>query len=213
MKKTISDVSLLDLIPFNFKDDPDTLNILKSIDHMLSRFLKNILEVILFDRIDELEEWKVDELSQDLHVDYYRSDLSIEQKRELVRTSLMTHRTKGTPFAVETIAKILFGEGEIQEWFEHGGDPYSFKVSTTGDLKNTNDYNKVIEAINIYKNLRSWLAGLIFKREDIKKLHVADISKRKTTHILNMAIVNIPEESILNNSGIVSREYRKIKVR
>lgn len=213
MKKTISELSLLDLTPFNFKDEVDTLNILKSIDYMLSRFLQNIPETILFDRIDELEEWKVNELSQDLHIDYYRSNLAIEQKRELVKTSLLTHRTKGTPFAVETIAKILFGEGKVQEWFEYEGDPYSFKVTTTGDLKDTDDYNNVIEAINMYKNLRSWLTGLIFKRESINNLYVGNISKRKNMHVLNMAVINIPTENILNSSGIMFREYRKIKVK
>ena len=66
MKKFISDVSLLDLIPFNFKGNEETENIVKTIDFMLrERFIKKIPEVILMDRIDKLEEWKVDELALD----------------------------------------------------------------------------------------------------------------------------------------------------
>ena len=35
------------------------------------RFIKKIPEVILLDRIEQLEEWKVNELFAELHVDYY----------------------------------------------------------------------------------------------------------------------------------------------
>ena len=213
MKKFISDVSLLDLIPFNFKDDEDTLYILKSIDHILRKFIANIPEVILLDRINELEEWKVDELALDLHVDYYREDLDIEQKRELIKTSLLTHRTKGTPFAVEMISTILFGAGKVQEWFEYSGQVARFKITTAGDLKDEKDFQKVIEVINIYKNLRSWLDSLTFKRDDQSNLYFGHISKRKNVYILNSAIINIPDEVIENNLGITTQELRKIRLK
>ena len=184
MKKFIDDVSLLDLIPFNFKNDEDTLNVLKSINYMLKKFIQNIPEVILFDRIDELEEWKIDELALDLHVDYYKSDLQIQQKKELLKTSLITHRTKGTPFAVEKITSILFGNGEVKEWFEFGGNPGEFKVTTQGELETIEDYYKVIEAINEYKNVRSWLKAISFERKSIDQLHYGTVSVIRNKVIL-----------------------------
>ena len=165
MKKFISDVSLLDLIPFNFKGNEETENILKTIDFILrERFIKKIPEVILMDRIDKLEEWKVDELALDLHVDYYKSDLPLKKKKELVKTSLLTHRTKGTPFALEVITTILFERGEVQEWFEYDGDPYKFRISTLDSVTDPESLKEIIESIFAVKNVRSWLDSIAMLR-------------------------------------------------
>ena len=75
MKKFISDVSLLDLIPFNFKGNEETENILKTIDFMLrERFIKKIPEVILMDEptsaLDPISTSKIEDLAMELKKDY-----------------------------------------------------------------------------------------------------------------------------------------------
>ena len=211
--KKIYDVSLFDFIPFNFKGDKETEYIIKTVDYLLrERFIKKIPEVILLDRIEQLEEWKVNELFAELHVDYYNKNVSIEQKRELIKTSLITHRTKGTPFALKIITEILFKNSKVMEWFDYDGEPYKFKISTQSDLKNQEDYDQTIQAIEIYKNARSWLESIIFNRADNMELYEAHLSQKKIKTILNMIDLEFPVENTKNHTGIAIFEYRKIHV-
>ena len=72
--KRIYDVSLFDFIPFNFKGDKETEYIIETIDYLLrERFIKQIPEVILLDRVEQLEDWKINELFAEFHVDYYNA--------------------------------------------------------------------------------------------------------------------------------------------
>ena len=212
--KKIHDVSLFDFIPFNFTGDEETDYIIETLDFLLrERFIAKIPEVILLDRVEQLEEWKVNELFAELHVDYYNKNVSIEQKRDLIKTSLLTHRTKGTPFALKIITDILFKNGNVAEWFDYGGDPYKFKISTQSDLKNQEDYDQTIQAIEIYKNARSWLESIIFNRTDEMELYEAHLSQKKIKSVLNMIELEFPLENTRNHTGIATFEYRKMNVR
>lgn len=212
--KKIYDVSLFDFIPFNFKDDKETVYIIETIDYLLKeRFIKKIPEVILLDRVDRLEEWKINELFSEFHVDYYNKNVSVEQKRELIKTSLLTHRTKGTPFALKIITDILFKNGKVMEWFDYEGEPYRFKISTQSDLKNQDDYEQTIQAIEIYKNARSWLESIIFNREDNMELYEAHIGQKRIKTVLNMIEIEFPVEKITTNAGMATFEYRKSHIK
>ncbi|ACZ07801.1 Bacteriophage P2-related tail formation protein [Sebaldella termitidis] len=212
--KRIYDVSLFDFIPFNFKGDKETEYIIETIDYLLrERFIKQIPEVILLDRVEQLEDWKVNELFAEFHVDYYNKNVSIEQKRELIKTSLLTHRTKGTPFALKIITDILFKNGKVMEWFDYDGDPYKFKISTQSDLKNQDDYDQTIQAIEIYKNARSWLESIIFNRTDDMELFEAHLSQKKVKTVLNMIELEFPVENTKNHTGIATFEHRKMEIR
>ena len=201
--KKIYDVGLFDFIPFNFKDDKETVYIIETIEYLLQeRFINKLPETILMDRIDQLEEWKINELFSELHVDYYNKNISIEQKRELIKTSLLTHRTKGTPFALKIITDILLKDGNVLEWFEYDGDPYKFKIKTESSLKNQEDYEEIIQAIEIYKNTRSWLESLLFTRDSEMELYEIHIEQKKIKAVLNMADIELPIERLKNNSGI-----------
>ena len=53
--KRIYDVSLFDFIPFNFKGDKETEYIIETVDYLLrERFIKQIPEVVLLDRVEQL---------------------------------------------------------------------------------------------------------------------------------------------------------------
>ena len=149
----------------------------------------------------------------EMHVDYIDENLNKEQKIDLIKESLLNHMIKGTPAAVENVCSIIVGNAKVTEWFEYNGDPGYFRVSTLGSLQSEEDYKRVIEVINTYKNLRSWLDNLTFKREDKSNLYFGHISKRKNVYILNSAIINIPDEIMVNNLGIVTQELRKIRLK
>jgi len=156
MSKDIYSVSLLDMMPQSLLDDPFIRAMAKALDPELKAISSEIELCLLYQRIDYLPEKIVDHLAWQLHVDFYEPDLTLQQKRELVKTSIPWHRHKGTKWAVEQVASIIFRNARVTEWFEYGGDPYYFRVVldwANGHIK----LDQLIRVVNATKNERSWL--------------------------------------------------------
>ena len=195
--KLLNDVSLLDLVPQSLLNDKNSKKILESIDWSVKKqYQDNITKFNIMSRIRTLSEKKIEELLLQFHVDYVDDKLTLAQKQELVTNSIQNHMIKGTPKAVQNICNILFEYSEVKEWFEYGGRPYYFKVSTiAGSITSMEDYQRILLAINSYKNVRSWLDGLHFIREQKSNLYVGQINKYKITYNLGCTDISIPNES------------------
>lgn len=105
----------------------------------------------------------VDLLAKELRTQYYSDALELDVKRGLVRNTLIWYMTAGTPAAVEELVGIVFGEGEVSEWFEYGGKPYWFKIKTNAIL--TEDMNTFFsDMIRRVKNTRSHIEAIEIHR-------------------------------------------------
>ncbi|TGV01264.1 phage tail protein I, partial [Mesorhizobium sp. M00.F.Ca.ET.186.01.1.1] len=127
----IYSVSLADILPENLKADPQVQALAEAITPELQVIAQAINECLLLPRLDELPEDIVDLLAWQYHVDFYDSSLPLEKKRELVKQANTTHRYKGTPWAIDKVVSTAFDEAVVSEWFEYGGEPGYFKVTTT----------------------------------------------------------------------------------
>ena len=110
----------------------------------------------------------MDLLAWQLHVDFWDPDASLTVKRDIIKNSIPWHRRKGTPSAVEEGVPYAVDEitnMTVSEWFDYGGDPYKFKVSTSDSMDLADLLTRCVAAINILKNTRSWLDSLIIDRD------------------------------------------------
>ena len=116
----------------------------------------------IYARIDALPEDLLDILAYDFKVDWWDYNYTVEQKRQTLKDSFMVHKHLGTKFAVETAISAIYPETTVQEWFEYGGDPYTFRLSidATDVAVNTAKHQRVLELAEYYKNLRSHLDGV-----------------------------------------------------
>ena len=120
--------------------------------------------------IDSLPEQILDILAVEMRTPYYREEMDIEVKRRIIKRTLMWHLTAGTPGAVEELVAAVFGEGEVKEWFEYGGEPYRFKIVTNALL--TEDMNAYFsEMIQIVKNIRSHIEVIEIHRTVEQELY------------------------------------------
>lgn len=172
MSKDLCNVNWLDLIPPSIVNDPQVQAISAAVTPQLQEVSQSIRECIILARLDELQEEVVDLLAWQYHVDFYDSDLSIHQKRNLVRTSIDAHRHKGTPYAVELVVKAILDDAIVQEWFEYGGEPYFFRVIKINGQITADMYPRLKKAVDTVKNTRSWLEGVSFSRSVNSKLYL-----------------------------------------
>ena len=168
-------LSILDIIPPNLKSDSKILAAAQALDVELQRTAKDIKEAILIARIDELDDEKLDLLAWQLHVDSWNDNISIETKRELVKNSFSIHKTKGTPYAVEKLITTLFDEGYVEEWYEYGGQPYTFRVITNNSAVTNERAEEFIKTLNSVKNLRSWLDKVVITQAENLDIYFAGV--------------------------------------
>lgn len=172
----VYEVSLLDLLPVNLKQDPDIIAAAKALDKQYLLTVNEVNKVILMPNIDNITDQNLlDLLAWENHVDFYDATLPVETKRELIKKSPMLHRIKGTPAAVEELITTLFDEGRVEEWFEYGGAPYTFRVITNNPAVTNERAQEFILALNSVKNLRSRLETVIIEQKESMNLYFAGI--------------------------------------
>lgn len=200
---TVQDLKLTDIAAKSTLTDKTTKWIYESIDYAIKQQKNRIISKFFLD-IDKLSETEIDYLLWEYHVDYVGENASLENKRELVKIAVIAHFNKGTLGSVKAICKILFGNAEIKEWFEYGGRPGYFKISTLGELKDEKDYLKVLDVVNEYKNERSWLEALTFDRTAEFGKHIGIFSEKQIINILNERNFELPWMEQQLNEGIVN---------
>ncbi|PWK16054.1 phage tail protein I [Tumebacillus permanentifrigoris] len=159
--RSLLDIHLLELVPPNLRRDSDVEALAEAINQQLLAITQAIPTVAILQSLDSLSAEMVDELAWQFHVDFYDPTLPIEQRRELVKKSLAWHRRKGTPAAVEELITTLFGEGHVEEWFDYGGAPFSFRVHTNNKSVTQERALEFTRAVNSVKNARSILEKVV----------------------------------------------------
>ncbi len=155
--KDVTQIKFVDLLPESIKQDEQVIAAAKALDNELQTIIEATRKLAFLETLDEQPEEIVDELAWQRHVDFYKPDLPLEQKKALVKNSKIMHMRKGTPAAVEDLIAAVFGEGKVVEWFEYGGEPYHFKVVTNDYTLANERSEEFIKALNTVKNARSWL--------------------------------------------------------
>lgn len=164
MNNTIYNFDLTRTLPPSLKNDPKIIALSKIIADELSKNNALISKNIIYARIDELNEETLDVLAYDLHVDWYDYGYPIEAKRAVIKDSVKVHKRLGTKFAVETALGDLYPKTYIEEWFEYGGKPFTFRVVL--DVTNsrvTAEYFSIIKTVNFYKRLSAHLESLVYQ--------------------------------------------------
>ena len=163
---TIDDLDLTDIAAKSTLNDETTLWIYESINFAIKN-KHNAIKRKFFLELSELNDMELDFLMWEYHVDYIGSDITRETKIKLIKRSIFSHFNKGTVGGIKEICEILFnGNVEITEWFKYGGNPGYFKVNTDGNLSDYEGYKKIIEVVEQYKNIRSWLEGIRLLRKE-----------------------------------------------
>lgn len=72
-------------------------------------------------------------LAWSFSVDLWHEDWPEDMKRDVIGQAVKIHRVKGTVGAVRRALGAIGFRSDFSEWFEHGGDPHTFRVDAFGD--------------------------------------------------------------------------------
>jgi phage tail P2-like protein len=154
-------------MPQSLLADPFVKAMAMAMDPELQAVSNEILFCLILPRIDYLTENVIDHFAWQFHVDFYEPDLSLDQKRTLVKGAIAWHRHKGTPWAIEQVVSVIFPKAKVLEWFQYyDGKPYHFRVQV--DSYEPCKIVRLFRAIDVAKNKRSWLENVIIVDLDLE---------------------------------------------
>ena len=160
------DYNIAEHLPLSI-DKKNLHEVAETVDRCL-RELDALTELVgIYPRIDSLSSAFIDALAIQFHVDFYNRAYPLAVRRALVKNSIRWHAIKGTRAAVEQVITTIWGDAEVSEWFEYGGEPYFFRVRLLVNDRQI-DIQRIDElyrAIEMTKNLRSWIDRLILRLE------------------------------------------------
>ncbi|MCM3141293.1 phage tail protein I [Brevibacillus sp. MER 51] len=158
----LNQFKLTDILTPNLLADENIRNAAESIDAEMQAIASAAERLPLLANLDSLHEQWLDELLWQFHVEGVEFADTLEEKRALIRNSIEIHRTKGTRYALERVLEILNMRGIISEWWEHGGDPFTFRIDIL-EVRNglTEERIRLLDRlVQEYKNTRSWLESI-----------------------------------------------------
>jgi phage tail P2-like protein len=166
----MNEFSFNDLLPGSVKDDPKFKAASKCLDSIFSNFRTKAMEMLIYARLDELDNQTLDDLAWQWNLNHhegYSLLTSMEEKRDLIRNAIKLKKYKGTRWSLERIGEILNMPITIVEWWENveNGmelEPYEFDMFVDSGIRGVTDkfYSDVYNLLNSLKNVRSHLRSI-----------------------------------------------------
>lgn len=174
---------------------PENLKKYKNLRTLAIEFEKNIKKVIsevpklaIYQNLKQQSDEVLSELAYQYTIDNWKESLAREIKIELIKTAYWAHAKKGTKIAITENLKKLNYPLEVQEWFEYGGKPFTFKIFTTHISSVPSWTDDLIYIIRKYKNCRSVLDSI--ETEQYRKGNNLRIGHYRITEVERTAIRN-----------------------
>ena len=161
--KDLQNVKLMDLHTPSIAEDANVKAMSESLDALFQETIGFIGNVAIIKNLvarNITDSALVDQLAWQYDAAWYDPELPLETRLELAANWIEFHLLRGTPHAVERVVEIVYDDAVIKEWFQYGGEPYTFKIQTEIPDATEATINRLIDIIFSVKNTRSWLEGI-----------------------------------------------------
>ena len=156
----MQDVDLLKLLPIFMREDPAVTGLARGSNETIKALAARIALLSRWDKIDSMDHAELDELAWERNILWYESMASLEAKRKIVRESDQVYATLGTKWAIESMLSAYFDEVRVSEWYEYGGQPHHFKITSSDPSMMGSKKEKFLYLLEIVKRKSSWLESV-----------------------------------------------------
>lgn len=219
------DGQIADLFQNEAKQNPEILSFSYAVQMEKRRIMDMAQRTRTIAMIDQLSEDILDVLAVELRTPYYSGDMDIEQKRRVIKNILLWFFRAGTPAAVRELVASIFGNGDIEEWFEFADPPYTpgtFDIVT--DARMTEDIvDRFLQIVKQVKNTRSHLRRVRVERKGTMyeyigsgavsepEVPILNGGTKTETHghgrfTAKSGAISAPETTIVNNAPARARD-------
>ena len=153
----LKDADFSKLLPSWMREDDVDASLSESVSYYTQDMASSMqaLEKWTDDAIEAMSEKYLDLIAYELNITWYLYDADVSQKRDIIKSAKRIHWKIGTKWAIEQVLSIYFTAASVLEWYEYGGAPGHFKISTAYPELYINDANfiKVLNSIKRYSQI------------------------------------------------------------
>lgn len=163
-----SEGELLNTLSYPMSDDNDVKAISYALKWGIAKFIEYAVRTRLYADINTQPESILDYMAIELDAQYYREDMTVEQKREAIQNTIAWYMKAGTKKAVEDLVQFAFGEGTVIPWDEmgeEGAEPGCFDIITNAE-STPEAFADLAKLIDKVKPASAHLRSLVIKREE-----------------------------------------------
>lgn len=210
-------------MPDSLKHKPEAQAIGYAISNMVKKILDMCAKSGVYASIDLLDEEAVDLLAVELRAKYYGEWLTLEEKKEIVKKTILWHYRAGTLYAVQELVDFVFQDAEVEEWFQYGGGRFLFRIMVqviSQDIT-LEKFLKFLQSVYEVKNTRSHLEAVIYvcrKETEVKTVAAGGIGtsmkvKARTVCRIGAEPDQMPVPALFLNQNILVKADDEIKGR
>ena len=205
----LSVVSILNILPQNLSQDPNVQMMAAAVDEELRRVIATIPNVAIIEQMvlkKITDNALLDMLAWQFHVDFYDATWPIEKKQTAVMSWLDWHKRKGITETVEEVVTAFIADALIEQWFEYGGNAYTFRILTSLQDISEESLATLLTAIFSVKNTRSWLDYIRILREAKTSLYLGTAIVQAVRISIDINVdANLEKASFYYASFVVQR--------
>lgn len=169
----LADLDFIKLLPQFMQNDSAVRGLAAGVNAVVREAVPSILDLSRWDRIDHLPESILDEMAWEMNLLWYDKGAPLEAKRQVVRDGYKVWATLGTKSAVESVIQAYFGDGNIEEWWQYGGEPGHFRVLSGNPSINNERLNEFLALLEKVKRASAKLDGVILLSEGTAAMTIA----------------------------------------
>ena len=155
-KYNLQDTDYQLFFPENLKKYKNLKSLSLELERQLKRkIISKVPKLAIFKNLELQPDEVLSELAYQYMIDNWQENLDREVKINLIKNAYWSHSKKGTKKIIEDNLEKLGYPITLHEWFEYGGNPYTFKVTINHVNSDPNWIDKLLEIINECKNCRS----------------------------------------------------------
>ncbi|MFA9464035.1 MAG: phage tail protein [Velocimicrobium sp.] len=158
---SIKDSRLISILPPNLQLDEEAISFCYALDNQIKKIIDLCGRLDIWSDIENAWEPIVDYLSVEMRTQFYDKTLPVEVKRTLVSSTMPWYEKSGTDEVVKEVITHAFGDGEIKEWYEYGGEVGHFKVITSDVEANGEKEELFLSILDSVKRKTSKLDGIL----------------------------------------------------
>lgn len=174
----IGETTMQLIIPQFMRDDKTVKGFCAAADVILAEIIKKLPMVNVKENLEMFAEEDLDYIAKIENITWYDTTYTRSQKEKIIKNFEKNCFLLGTKTAIQNVTMEIFGENDIKEWFEYGGEEKHFSVRTNfvGDIKKAvSEYEKRIGDV---KSFRSLMDDIVFQ----KKVEMHHTVSGKMTH-------------------------------
>lgn len=158
---TLRDAKITDALPQIIAKEPWTQAMAYAVSRQMGQLMNYANGVLIFANTDNMPDAILDILAVELRLPYYDQSYTTEVKRELIKGAIPYWASTGTVASLTEILVKIFGDANIEEWFDYNGEPGYFRILTGNPNVTGETLEQFKQTAQNVKRLSAWLEEVL----------------------------------------------------